>query len=81
MRNNSSTRWKKIRCSVSPYRYVHVLQEHEPGGNSFDSPIGAGGTSYLLDRHVDATVLNAYFTLNPTTVIYGRDMASTGSRT
>ena len=47
-------------------------KSHEPGGNSFDSPIGAGGTSYLLDRHVDATVLNAYFTLNPTTVITAR---------
>ncbi|MGD1097748.1 MAG: TonB-dependent receptor [Bryobacteraceae bacterium] len=43
-------------------------KSHEPGGNSFDSPIGAGSTSYLLDRHVDATVLNAIYTLNPTTV-------------
>ncbi|HML16854.1 MAG TPA: TonB-dependent receptor, partial [Bryobacteraceae bacterium] len=60
------TQWMRLTGSFLYYK------SHEPGGNSFDSPIGNGGTSYLLDRHVDATQLNAIFTLNPTTVLTAR---------
>ncbi len=57
-----ATPWLRLTGTFMYYK------SHEPGGNSFESPIGNGGTSYLLDRHVDATVLNAIFTLNPTTI-------------
>jgi hypothetical protein len=55
--------WLRLTGSFLYYK------SHEPGGNSLESPIGNGGTSYLLDRHVDATAINAIFTLNPTTVL------------
>ncbi len=57
------TQWMRLTGSFLYYK------SHEPGGNSLDAPMGQGGTSYLLDRHVDATALNAIFTLNPTTVL------------
>src|SRR5579883_397089 len=45
-------------------------KSHEPGGNTLETLPGSG--SYLLDRHVDATAVNAIATLNPTTVLTAR---------
>ena len=57
------TQWLRLTGSFLYYK------SHEPGGNSLDAPMGNGGTSYLLDRHVDTTTLNGFITINPTTVL------------
>lgn len=60
------TNWMRLTGSFLYYK------SHEPGGNSLESSVGNGGNSYLLDRHVDATAVNAIFTVNPTTVFTAR---------
>ena len=58
------TNWLRLNASYVYYK------SHEPGGNALETLPGSG--SYLLDRHVDATALNAIATLNPTTVLTAR---------
>jgi hypothetical protein len=58
------TSWLRLSGSFVYYK------SHEPGGNTLEALPGSG--SYLLDRHVDATALNAIATLNPTTVVTAR---------
>ncbi len=56
--------WLRLSGSFVYYK------SHEPGGNTLETLPGSG--SYLLDRHVDATAVNAIATLNPTTVLTAR---------
>ena len=56
--------WLRLSASFMYYK------SHEPGGNTLTTLPGSG--SYLLDRHVDATAINAIATLNPTTVLSAR---------
>ncbi|HWZ33918.1 MAG TPA: TonB-dependent receptor [Bryobacteraceae bacterium] len=58
------TNWLRFNGSFLYYK------SHEPGGNTLTTLPGSG--SYLLDRHVDATAVNAIVTLNPTTVLTAR---------
>jgi hypothetical protein len=58
------TSWLRLNSSFLYYK------SHEPGGNTLTTLPGNG--SYLLDRHVDATAVNAIMTLNPTTVLTAR---------
>lgn len=58
------TNWLRFNASYLYYK------SHEPGGNTLTTLPGYG--SYLLDRHVDATAVNAIMTLNPTTVLTAR---------
>ncbi len=58
------TQWLRLNASFLYYK------SHEPGGNTLTTLPGSG--SYLLDRHVDATAVNAIMTLNPTTVLTAR---------
>jgi hypothetical protein len=48
-------------------------KSREPGGNTLGTlPGGSSQAPYLLYRRVDATAVNAIFTLNPTTVLTAR---------
>jgi hypothetical protein len=58
------TNWLRLNASFMYYK------SHEPGGNTLTTLPGSG--SYLLDRHVDATAVNAIMTVNPTTVVTAR---------
>lgn len=58
------TNWLRLSASYVYYK------SHEPGGNTLETLPGSG--SYLLDRHVDATAVNAIATVNPTTVVTAR---------
>jgi trimeric autotransporter adhesin len=64
------------RLDEAPTNWLHLsgsfmyYKSHEPGGNTLTTLPGSG--SYLLDRHVDATAVNAIATINPTTVFTAR---------